>query len=56
MLTHTHLLHRNELVKAKRGITAAAALADALETSPKLWINLQATFDLDKAAKAWHVA
>jgi addiction module HigA family antidote len=44
----------NELIKGKRGITAAAALdlADALGTSPKLWMNLQATFDLDKAAKA----
>jgi antitoxin HigA-1 len=44
----------NELIKGKRGITAAAALdlSDALGTSPKLWMNLQATFDLDKAAKA----
>ena len=43
----------NELIKGKRGITAAAALdlADALGTSPKLWMNLQATFDLDKAEK-----
>jgi addiction module HigA family antidote len=48
----------NELIKGKRGITAAAALdlADALGTSPKLWMNLQATFDLDKAAKARRVA
>ena len=48
----------NELVKGKRGVTAAAALdlADALGTSPKLWMNLQATFDLDKAAKARRVA
>lgn len=44
----------NELIKGKRGITAAAALdlADALGTSPKLWMNLQATYDLDKAEKA----
>ena len=44
----------NELIKGKRGITAAAALdlADALGTSPKLWMNLQATFDLDKAASS----
>ena len=43
----------NELIKGKRGITAASALdlADVLGTSPKLWMNLQATFDLDKAAK-----
>ena len=48
----------NELVKGKRGITAEAALdlAEALGTSPKLWMNLQATFDLDKAAKAREVA
>ncbi len=48
----------NELIKGKRGITAAAALdlADALGTSPKLWMNLQASYDLDKAAKARRVA
>ncbi len=48
----------NELIKGKRGITAAAALdlAEALGTSPKLWMNLQATFDLDRAAKAREVA
>ena len=48
----------NEFVKGKRGITAAAALdlADVLGTSPKLWMNLQATFDLDKAEKARRVA
>lgn len=48
----------NELIKGKRGITAASALdlADALGTSPKLWMNLQATYDLDKAEKARRVA
>ena len=48
----------NELIKGKRGITAAAALdlAEALGTSPKLWMNLQATYDLDKAAKVRQVA
>jgi addiction module HigA family antidote len=48
----------NELIKGKRGITAAAALdlSDALGTSPKLWMNLQATFDLDKAEKARRAA
>ena len=42
----------NELIRGKRGITAEAALdlADALGTSPKLWMNLQATYDLDRAA------
>ena len=48
----------NKLIKGKRGITAAAALdlADALGTSPKLWMNLQATFDLDIESKARDVA
>ncbi len=48
----------NELIKGKRGITAAAALdlAEALDTSPKLWMNLQATYDLDKAARTRRVA
>ena len=48
----------NELIKGKRGITAAAALdlAEALGTSPKLWMNLQATYDLDKAARIKRVA
>jgi len=43
----------NELIRGKRGVTASAALdlADALGTSPKLWMNLQATFDLDKAQR-----
>lgn len=48
----------NELIRGKRGITAVAALdlADALGTSPKLWMNLPATYDLDKAAAARKVA
>lgn len=43
----------NELIKGKRGITANSALdlAKALGTSPRLWMNLQTTFDLDKALK-----
>ena len=48
----------NELIKGKRGVTASAALdlADALGTSPKLWMNLQATYDLDKAERVRRVA
>jgi len=48
----------NELVRGKRGITADAALdlAEVLGTSPKLWMNLQATYDLHKAAMARQVA
>ena len=43
----------NELIKGKRGITADSALdlADALGTSPKLWMNFQSTWDLDQAIK-----
>lgn len=41
----------NELIKGKRGVTAEAALdlAELLGTSAKLWMNLQATYDLDQA-------
>jgi len=41
----------NELIKGKRGITAEAALdlAEARGTTPRLWMNLQATLDLDAA-------
>ena len=48
----------NELIRGKRGITAEAALdlAETLGTSSKLWMNLQATYDLDRAAKARRVA
>lgn len=44
----------NEFIRGRRGVTADAALdlADALGTSAKLWMNLQATYDLDRAAKA----
>lgn len=48
----------NELIRGKRGVTAVAALdlAETLGTSPKLWMNLQATYDLDKAARERQVA
>lgn len=48
----------NELIKGKRGITADSALdlAAALGTSAKLWMNLQATYDLDQASKRRRVA
>jgi addiction module HigA family antidote len=41
----------NELVNGKRGITADSALdlADALGTSPEVWMNLQMMWDLNKA-------
>lgn len=48
----------NELIKGKRGITADSALdlARVLGTSPKLWMNLQATYDLNEATKRRKVA
>ena len=48
----------NELVRGKRGVTAEAALdlARELGTSPKLWMNLQATFDLDRVQRARNAA
>ena len=46
----------NELTNDKRGICATEPdLADGLETSPKLRMNLQVTYGLDKAAKARRV-
>lgn len=44
----------NELIKGKRGITAETALdlAEALHTSPKLWMNFQSTWDLNQAMKS----
>jgi addiction module HigA family antidote len=48
----------NELIKGKRGVTAMAALdlAEVLGTTPKLWMNLQTTYDLDKATSTRRVA
>ena len=43
----------NEFIRGKRGVTAEAALdlAETLGTTAKLWMNLQATWELDQAAK-----
>jgi antitoxin HigA-1 len=43
----------NELIKGKRGVTADSALdlAEVLGTSPRLWMNLQATYELAAAEK-----
>jgi addiction module HigA family antidote len=48
----------NELIRGKRGVTADAALdlAKALRTSAKLWMNLQATYDLDQARRRRNAA
>lgn len=44
----------NKLIKGKCGITAETAidLAEALGTSPKLWMNFQATWDLEQTMKS----
>jgi antitoxin HigA-1 len=43
----------NELIRGKRGVTPAVALAsaDALGTSAELWMNLQSQYDLWRAAR-----
>ena len=48
----------NELIRGKRGITVESALdlAEALGTSAKLWMNLQATYELAKAIAARRTA
>ena len=40
----------NEIIKGKRGISAASALdlGEALRTGPEFWLNLQRNWDL------WH--
>jgi addiction module HigA family antidote len=40
----------NEIINARRGVTAESALAlgDALKTGPEFWLNLQRDWDL------WH--
>jgi addiction module HigA family antidote len=48
----------NELIKGKRAITADSALdlSRVLGTSAKLWMNLQTTYDLDKALRRRKIA
>ena len=43
----------NEFIRGKRGVTAETALdlAEELGTTAKLWMTLQATWDLNQAAK-----
>ena len=44
----------NELVRGKRGITPETAwlLAQALNTTPEFWVNLQAAHDLARSRPA----
>jgi antitoxin HigA-1 len=48
----------NEFIKGKRGVTADGALdlGDVLGTSPRLWMNLQSTYDLAEATRRRSVA
>lgn len=41
----------NEIIKGKRAVTARTALdlSDLLGTTPEFWLNLQQTWDLDRA-------
>jgi addiction module HigA family antidote len=47
----------NELVRGKRGVTPATAwlLAQALNTTPEFWVNLQAAYDLARSRPAQSV-
>lgn len=44
----------NELVRGKRGVTPDTAwlLAQAFETTPNYWLNLQAAYDLARTRPA----
>jgi addiction module HigA family antidote len=43
----------NEIINARRGITAdsALSLAEAFNTTPEFWMDLQRDWDLNKAKK-----
>jgi len=47
----------NEVIRGKRGITPGTAwlLAEALNTSPEFWLNLQAIHDLSANRPDHHV-
>ena len=48
----------NELVRGKRGVTPETAwlLAQALNTTPEFWLNLQAAYDLAVTRPAGRVS
>ena len=48
----------NELVRGKRGVTPGTAwlLAQALNTTPEFWLNLQAAYDLATTRPARQVS
>lgn len=47
----------NEIIRGKRGVTPETAwlLAEALNTSPEFWLNLQATHDLSANRPDHHI-
>ena len=47
----------NELIKGKRGVTPETAwlLAQALGTTPQVWLNLQANYDLARHRPAQRI-
>ena len=47
----------NEIIRGKRGITPGTAwlLAEALNTSPEFWLNLQSTHDLSANRPDHHI-
>jgi len=47
----------NELVRGKRGVTPETAwlLAQAFNTTPEFWLNLQSTYDLARKRPARRV-
>ena len=48
----------NEIIRGKRGVTPGTAwlLAQALDTTPEFWINLQTNYDLTVARPKRSVA
>jgi len=47
----------NEIIRGKRGVTPGTAwlLAEALNTSPEFWLNLQAVHDLSANRPDHHI-
>ncbi|MBX3029446.1 MAG: HigA family addiction module antidote protein [Chloroflexi bacterium] len=48
----------NELIRGKRGVTPETAwlLSQALDTTPELWVNLQAAHDLARSRPTTRIA
>jgi addiction module HigA family antidote len=47
----------NELIRGKRGVTPETAwlLAQAFDTTPDFWLNLQAAYDLSRSRPSKHI-